>query len=115
MDASSLEAFMGKKTRITTVISGKVLKVTKTRGGWFNIDAGKGEIIEAHFKNYDIVLPVELKGRTVIISGVAAKEFMADDLQHLAGDTVTGKKQHVVKANPKNHITFEVTGLMVDI
>jgi hypothetical protein len=114
MAASKVEAFMGKKTRITTAIEGKVLRVTKTKGGWFEMDAGDGKIIAAHFKDYNVTLPKELTGRTVIIDGVAQKLFIADDLQHLAGDTVTGKKQHQVKTDPKRKVTFEVKGLLVD-
>lgn len=114
MKASKLEDFMGKKTRITTAITGKVLRVTKAKGGWFEIDAGKGRIISAHFYNAGVNIPKQLAGRTVIISGIAAKQFIADDLQHLAGDTVVGKKQHTVKTDPKRVVTFEVRGLMVD-
>jgi hypothetical protein len=114
MPASKLETFMGKRTRISTVIYGKVLRVTKQQGGWFEIDAGNGKIIAAHFRDYNIKLPIDLKGREVIIDGVAEKQFIADDLQHLAGDTVQGKKQHDVKTNPKQKITFEVKGLMVN-
>ena len=112
--ASKLEAFMAQKTRITIAVKGKVLKVTKQKGGWFNLDAGNGKVIAAHFKNYDINIPADLKGHTVIIAGVAQKQFIADDQQHFAGDTVTGKKQHDVKTNPKHRLTFEATGLMIE-
>jgi hypothetical protein len=112
--ASKLEAFMGKRSRISVVTFGKVLRVTKEQGGWFEMDAGNGKIIAAHFRDYNIKLPTDLKGREVIIDGVAEKQFMADDLQHLAGDTVQGKKQHEVKTNPKQKLTFEVKGLMVN-
>lgn len=114
VSASKLEAFMGKKARITTTIRGFVLKVTKQQGGWFDIDAGNGKVIAAHFKIYNITIPKDLKGRTIIAEGVAAKQFIADDGQHFAGDTVTGKKQHSVKTNPKQRLTFEVKGLMVE-
>lgn len=114
IQANRLEGYMDKKTRISTTIRGKVLKVTKTKGGWFNIDAGNGKIIAAHFKNYQIDIPTALKGKNIIAEGVAAKQFLADDLQHFAGDTVAGKKQHQVKTNPKRRLSFEVTGLMVD-
>jgi len=113
MAAGKTEAFMGKKTRISTTITGKVIKVIKEKGGWFEIDAGNGKIIAAHFKNYNITIPKAMAGRMVIIEGVAQKLFMADDLQHLAGDTVTGKKQHKVKTDPKRRLTFEVKGLMI--
>ncbi|SDR93244.1 protein of unknown function [Mucilaginibacter mallensis] len=114
MPATKLEAYMGNRTRISTTIEGKVIKVTKTKGGWFELDAGNGKIINAHFKDYAVTIPTDLKGRTVIIEGVAQKQFIADDGQHFAGDTVAGKKQHNVNANPKQSLTFEVSGLMVD-
>lgn len=114
MPASKLEAFMGKKTRISTTIEGKVLRVTKTKGGWFDLDAGNGKVIAAHFSTYNITIPIALKGHTVIVQGVAQKQFAANDLQPMAGDTVKGAKQHTQKANPKDKLTFEVTGLTVD-
>ena len=114
MPASQLESFMGKKTRITTAISGKVIKVTKEKGGWFEMDAGNKRVIAAHFTNAGVNLPRQLAGRTVIISGIAAKQFIADDLQHMAGDTVNGKKQHKVNTNPDRRLSFEVKGLMID-
>ena len=114
VNAPKLEAFMDKKARITTTIRGKVLKVTKQKGGWFDIDAGNGKVIAAHFKIYNITIPQDLKGRTIVAEGVAAKQFIADDQQHFAGDTAIGKKQHSVKTNPKQRLTFEVKGLMVE-
>jgi hypothetical protein len=112
--ASRIEATMGKRARISATIRGLVLKVTKPKGGWFDIDAGKGKIIKAHFKNYAVTLPYNLKGRVVILEGIAQKQFIADDMQHFAGDTVFGKKQHYINANIKQRLTFEVKGLMVD-
>ena len=50
LPASRIEATMGKRARISATIRGLVLKVTQSRGGWFDIDAGKGKIIKAHFK-----------------------------------------------------------------
>ena len=114
VNAPKLEAFMDKKVRISTTIRGKVIRVTKQKGGWFDIDAGNGKIIAAHFKIYNITIPGDLKGRMIVADGVAAKQFTADDQQHFAGDTVTGKKQHAVKTNPKQRVTFEVNGLMVE-
>lgn len=113
MPAYKVEAFMGKKVRILATITGKVLQVTRTKGGWFDMDAGKGRVIKVHFRDYGINLPVNLKGRTVMIQGVAQKQFIADDMQHFAGDTVKGKKQHLVKTNPKRVLSFEAWGLMV--
>lgn len=114
VNAVGLEAFMDKKVRITIAIRGRVTKVVKQKGGWFNISAGDGKVIAAHFKNYNNRIPANLKGRTVIVAGVAQKQFIADDQQHFAGDTAKGKKQTKVKTHPKNKLTFEATGLMVE-
>ncbi len=112
--ASHLEAFMGKRTRINTAIKGMVTKVTKQKGGWFDVDAGGGKIIAAHFSTYNITIPMGLKGHYIVAEGIAQKQFIADDGQHLAGDTVSGKKQHTTSVNPKEKITFEVKGLIVE-
>ena len=114
MNAGKLEAFMGKKTRISTTIRGKVVRVTRQQGGWFELDAGNGKVISAHFSVYNIFLPTDLRGKTIIVEGIAQKQFIADDQQHFAGDTVSGKKQHNVKTDPKRRLIFEVKGLMVD-
>jgi len=109
MDASKVEAFMGTKPRISTTIKGRVIKVTKTKGGWFELDAGNGKVIAAHFKTYDVTISTGLAGHYVIAEGTMEKQFVADDMQHMAGD-----KQANAKDNPKQNYTFEVTGLMVD-
>ena len=112
--ATDVEAFMGKKTRISTTLTGTILKIDTPKGGWFQMDAGQGRIIKVHFKNYNVVLPIDLKGRSVMIEGVAQKLFIADDMQHFAGDTVKGTKQHKSNVNPKQRLTFEATGLVVE-
>lgn len=108
--ASKLENFMGKRTRISVSIAGVITNVIKTKGGWFNIDGGRGKSIVAHFKNTGISIPMDLKGHRVIVEGVAEKQFNADDKQHYAGNND--------KANSKKpaagSINFEVTGLKVE-
>jgi len=106
MPAYKLEAFMAKKARISTTITGKVLRVTHPKGGWFDMDAGNGRVIQVHFRDAGINLPEDLKGRSVIIQGVAEKQFIADDKQHFAGNTQPGSKPHQA-------LSFEASGLMV--
>jgi hypothetical protein len=112
--AAQLDSFMAQKVRISTTIRGKVTKVTKSKGGWLRLDAGNGRFIAAHFAKYNVNIPTSLAGKTVIIEGVAQRQFIADDQQHFAGDTVVGKRRQNVKVNPKHRLTFEVKGLMVE-
>lgn len=92
MPATRLEAFMGKKIRVSTTIHGKVIKVTKPKGGWFDLDAGQGRVISVHFATYNVTIPTDLKGRDVMLQGIAQKQD---------------------KAGAKNKLSFEATGLMV--
>ncbi len=113
MPAAKLESFMGTKVRISTTIKGKVIRVTQTKGGWFDMDAGNGHIINVHFKNYGINLPADLRGRTVMIQGVAQKQLVADDMQHYAGDTTPHQKHDGRKQPARQPLMFEATGLVV--
>ena len=106
--ADNLAKSMDQRITIVTSIKGKVLKVTKQNGGWFTIDGGHGTVIYAHFKDYRVTIPTDLAGHIILADGIATKQFVADDSQHLAGDKV---KQ--AKDNPKQTLKFEVSGLMV--
>jgi hypothetical protein len=106
--ADNLAKSMDQRITIVTSIKGKVLKVTKQKGGWFTIDGGHGTVIYAHFKDYRVTIPTDLAGHTILADGVATKQFVADDSQHLAGDKVKQSKD-----NPKQSLKFEVSGLMV--
>lgn len=107
--APKLEAFMGKRTRISVSISGLVTLVTKNKGGWFDIDAGNGKVITAHFKNYNIIIPNNLKNHYIVAEGVAQKQIIASAGQHFAGGNPGPDK-----SQKKQIITFEVKGLRVD-
>src|SRR5205823_2182184 len=75
MPVNKVEEFMDNKTRVSVALRGKVLKVTKQKGGWFTLDEGNGKMITAHFKNYGINIPSSLAGKTVVMDGVAQKQF----------------------------------------
>ena len=109
VSAEKLETFMEQKPRISITVKGKVVNVVKEKGGWFTLYAGSGKVIAAHFhfKDYDINIPADLKGRTVIVEGVAQKLAVSDDQQHFAG-----QKQATVR--PNGQLSFEAAGLMVE-
>jgi hypothetical protein len=108
--AAKLDSFMSNRTRISAAIVGRVIKVTQPKNGRFTLDAGKGKIITARFKNAGVNLPVELKGKEVVISGVATRQFNAFDAQREAGSRLPSKNS----SSAKQPISFEVVGLMVN-
>ncbi|RYZ93761.1 MAG: DUF4920 domain-containing protein [Sphingobacteriaceae bacterium] len=109
LNISKLHGFMGKKTRITTVLKGKIANVTHQQGGWFNVNSGNKQLISAHFKNYGVILPVDIAGRVVIMQCVAKKNIRSDDHQVFAGDTAT----HTSNEKATGTISLEVIGLMI--
>jgi hypothetical protein len=111
VEATKTAAFMGKKIRVSTTIRGRVINVTREKGGWFNLDAGGGKVIAAHFKTYNVTLPKALKGRVVIIEGVAVKQIDPLNGQRFGGNIPATKDDKHQKKDAA--LTFEVTGLMV--
>ncbi len=111
INATQVHAYMGKKPRISTTLKGTVVKVTKEKGGWFTMDAGEGKVIAATFTDFNVTLPSALRGRTVIVEGVAARQFVPGNRQRLSGDTTA------VNAGPVKTgdivLRFEATGLLV--
>jgi hypothetical protein len=107
VNADKLESYIAARSRMKTTIKGEVLNVVKEKGGWFTIDAGNGKVIAAHFAKYDINIPADLKGQTVVVEGIVQKQASLPSEQHLAG-----KKQNSDKTT--DQLSMEVTGLMVE-
>ena len=107
VNADKLESYIAARPRMRTIIKGKILNVVKEKGGWFTIDAGSGKTIAAHFAKYDVNIPADLKGQTVVVEGIVQKQAALTNQQHLAG-----KKQPADKTT--NQLSMEVSGLMVE-
>ncbi|PTQ99914.1 uncharacterized protein DUF4920 [Mucilaginibacter yixingensis] len=110
--ANKLEDWMARRPRVSTTIKGRVLKVTDVRGGWFEMDGGRGRVIAAHFNRSGVNLPKNLAGKTAVVEGIAQRQMVAADKQHFAGDRANGH-QPEVNTDPRKHITFEAKGLEV--
>lgn len=109
--ASELDGYMGRQIRTSVVVEATVVKVTNPKEGGFQLDAGNGKVINAHFQAGKVSLPVDLKGRDVIVAGVAARQLSATGAQHLAGRSTGGTP---AKTNMTGQIDLEVTGLYVN-
>lgn len=110
IQADKLESFMGKRISISVNVAGRVTLVTKAKGGWFDVDAGKGNIITAHFTNGKTVLPLNLKNHYIVMEGVAKKQFIDVNHQQNAGKNSGAN----IKPTRKTLLFFEVKGLAVD-
>jgi hypothetical protein len=92
-----MEAYFGRRTSITTTISGKVVDVDKN-GNFFTIKDNKGRPVTVRFKNAGYKLPQSIKGKNVLIDGVISKQFITNNRQHYAGSNAG-----MDKTNQKNN------------
>ncbi|MVN21230.1 DUF4920 domain-containing protein [Mucilaginibacter arboris] len=88
-----LESYLGRRTSVTTTISGKVADVDRN-GDFFTIRDNKGRPVTVHFKNAGYKLPQNIRGKMVLIDGVISKQFVANNHQHYAGSNSGMEKTH---------------------
>jgi hypothetical protein len=88
-----MESYFGRRTSITTTISGKVVDVDKN-GDFFTIRDTKGRPVTVRFKNAGYKLPQDIKGKMVLIDGIISKQFIANNRQHYAGSNAGMDKTH---------------------
>jgi hypothetical protein len=88
-----MEAYLGRRTSITTTISGKVVDVDRN-GDSFTIRDSKGRPVTVIFNKAGYKFPMNLRGKNVLIDGVISKQFIANNRQHYAGSNAGMEKTH---------------------
>lgn len=105
---------LGNGTEMPAKVKGKVVDVCQKKGCWMELDKGDGSTIRVTFKDYGFFVPMDIKGREVIINGVAYVDTISvDDLKHYAEDA--GKQQEEIDAitEPETEVAFEADGVIV--
>lgn len=88
-----MDAYMGRRTSITTTISGKVIDVDRS-GDFLTLRDNKGRPVTVSFMNAGHKLPPNLRGRMVLVDEVISKQFIANNHQHYAGSNAGMEKTH---------------------
>ena len=88
-----LETYFGRRTSITTTISGKVVDVNRN-GESLTLRDIKGRPVSVHFMKAGFKFPQNIRGKNVLIDGVISKQFVADNHQHFAGANAGVDKTH---------------------
>ncbi len=84
-------------------------------GCWMDLDLGNDQLVKVTFKDYDFVIPLDSKGKTATVEGVAKREIIPVDLlRHYAEDE--GKSPEEITAITEEEIayTFEAVGVIIE-
>ena len=113
--ASELPALLAQKDTVETKIRAKVLDVCSAKGCWLTFKVSETQDAFVKMKDYDFFVPIDLKGKTVILDG---KSFMkttsVEDLKHYAEDAKKPQSEIDAITSPKKEIRFIAKGILVE-
>lgn len=106
-----LETYFGRRTSITTTISGKVADVNRN-GESLTLRDTKGRAVSVHFMKAGFKFPQNIRGKNVLIDGVISKQFISNNQQHYAGANAGMDKTH---QKNNNSGTYEIAARGVQL
>ncbi|HEX7756865.1 MAG TPA: DUF4920 domain-containing protein [Niabella sp.] len=105
---------MQQTDTLQTKVRGKVLDVCPQKGCWMTIGLPDQSTMFVKSRDYDLFVPVALKGKTVILEGVAfRKTTPVSELKHYAKDAKKPQAEIDAITEPKKEIRFQPTGVLV--
>lgn len=112
--AKQLKARLTKSDSIRVTMESVIVANCQHSGCWMDLDFGDDEVIRVTFKDEEFTIPLDSKGKTVVVKGYAKKDFIPVDLlKHYAEDD--GKSQEEIDAitEPQPAYTFEAVGVII--
>ncbi|KFF06848.1 DUF4920 domain-containing protein [Flavobacterium reichenbachii] len=96
------------------VVKGEVTDVCPKRGCWISVKTQDGASFFVKMKDYAFFVPTALKGKNVVLEGVAEKKITSvDELKHYAKDSKKTKAEIDAINAPKHEIRFMANGIKV--
>ncbi len=112
-----LKAKMNEKANadksVPVTVRGVVSNVCTKEGCWIKLQSESGDMM-VKMKDHSFLVPVALKGKTVVVNGTAKQKVTTvDQLKHYAEDA--GKPQAEIDAitEPQKEVILDATGVLV--
>ena len=87
--------------------------VCSKKGCWMKLPAGD-ETVMVRFKDYGFFMPLDSKGKEVIVEGKAfVKETSVEELKHYAEDAGKSADEIAKITEPKLELAFEANGVLM--
>ena len=89
-------------------------EVCSKKGCWMKLSLADGTETMVRFKDYGFFMPLDSKGREVVVDGMAfVKETSVADLKHYAEDAGKSKEEIAKITEPKVEFAFEASGVLM--
>ncbi|CAL2095396.1 conserved protein of unknown function [Tenacibaculum sp. 190524A02b] len=91
-----------------------IKEVCTKKGCWMKLPLNDQTETMVRFKDYSFFMPLDSKGKEVIVSGKAfIKETSVDELKHYAEDAGKSKEEIEKITNPKKEFAFLADGVLM--
>lgn len=114
--AKMLDQFQGMKEgdTVTVKFSSKIADVCSKKGCWMKLPLNDSIQTMVRFKDYGFFMPLDSKGREVIVEGKAfVKTTPVSELRHYAEDAGKSKEEIEKITEPKVEYAFEAHGVLM--
>lgn len=99
---------------INVKFASTVNEVCSKKGCWMKLPLSKDTETMVRFKDYEFFMPIDSKGREVVVNGKAfVKETSVKELQHYAEDAGKSKEEIAKITTSKIEYTFEADGVLM--
>jgi hypothetical protein len=97
-----------------TKIKAKIVEVCPKKGCWLKLELNNGETAMVKMKDYGFFLPLNAKGKTVVIDGdVKMKTTSVAELKHYAEDAKKSKEEIDAIKEPQKEIRVLAKGIVI--
>jgi len=91
-----------------------VTDVCQSKGCWMKLELTNGEKAMVRFKDYGFFMPFDIKGKEVIVNGLAfVEEMSVENQQHYAKDAGKSAEEIAQIRSPKKTFGFEADGVLL--
>jgi len=91
-----------------------VQEVCQSKGCWMKLNLDNGQEAMVRFKDYGFFMPMDIKGKEVIVNGSAfVEEMSVEDQRHYAKDAGKTADEIARITSPKKTYGFEADGVLL--
>lgn len=99
---------------VNSKMTAKVDDVCQAKGCWMKLNMNNGEQVMVKFKDYGFFVPTDIKGKEVVVNGIAfVNEMSVDELRHYAEDEGLSEDKIAEITEPKKTWSFEADGVLI--
>lgn len=113
-EMSEKYAYMKSVDTLQTKFVATVKEVCQSKGCWMKLELQDGQETMVRFKDYGFFMPMNIKGKEVIVNGLAFVEEMSiEDQQHYAEDGGKSEDEIAKIIATKKTLSFEADGVLL--